>query len=641
MPTDSSMHYTPHQGSYFAHRITLEGLGDDALTQSLSTARVDLNPHQIDAALFALGSPLSKGALLADEVGLGKTIEASLVLAQRWAERKRRILLIVPASLRKQWSQELFDKFSLPSAILETKSYNEARKQGVAQPFLQHGRIVITSYEFAAAKAHDVARGQWDLVVFDEGHRLRNVYRQDGSKRAKALRDATRPFFKLLLTATPLQNSLLELFGLVSVIDEKFFSDEAAFRAAYLTGAAATANLPHLRKRLLTICKRTLRRQVQEAGLINYTERCPLTLEFEPSQDEMHLYEAVSAYLQRKDTIAFGDKPNSLVTLVVRKILGSSTFAVAETLGKIIERLKAHQRPDAEVLGDFDAVETVAEELAGEVDAGSAGQAAPIDSNQLAAEIAELEGYRTLALKIGNNAKGRELVGAMPKALDEIVAKGGERKAVIFTESVRTQRYLATLELLVQALDRIRGACAAPLAWRQTGEGEEPVAGFLQAVCDGAMLEPPFAHEGLASRLNFLARGRVDHVVVVGGDLLVQALGRMCQQVAMLVDGAALDRNAVPDGGDRVLEPRRAIDYQEFGPAGSVRLFHSVVLPSGVFSRATARPIFHRRGDCPPFGRHPCRGRHNASCWHFSVVSNGRSVDSPALARSAIVRLSR
>src|ERR1700675_1650923 len=127
--------YTQQQSSYFAHRITLEGLGEDALAQSLSTARVDMNPHQVDAALFALGSPLSKGVILADEVGLGKTIEASLVIAQRWAERRRRILLIVPASLRKQWSQELFDKFSLPSIIIERKSYNDLRKKGMPKPF--------------------------------------------------------------------------------------------------------------------------------------------------------------------------------------------------------------------------------------------------------------------------------------------------------------------------------------------------------------------------------------------------------------------------------------------------------------------------------------------------------------------------
>lgn len=439
------MHYTPHQGSYFAHRITLEGVGDDALTHSLSTARVDMNPHQVDAALFALSSPLSKGALLADEVGLGKTIEASLVIAQRWAERKRRILLIVPASLRKQWSQELFEKFSLPSVILESRSYNEARKGGAAMPFLQDGRIVITSYEFAAAKADDVRRGNWDLVVFDEAHRLRNVYRQEGSKRAKALREATRPFFKVLLTATPLQNSLLELFGLISVIDERFFSDPAAFRAAYLNGSSAAVNLPHLRKRLQAICKRTLRRQVQQAGLINYTERCPLTLQFEPSQDEMALYEAVSAYLQRKDTIAFGDKPNALVTLIVRKILGSSTFAVSETLNRIIERLKQARPADIEALVDIDSTDLVAEEFAGDDNGETAAVEAPVDREKLEAEIALLEGFRQLALSIGANAKGRELVAAMPRALDEIVAKGGQRKAVIFTESVRTQRYLAEL----------------------------------------------------------------------------------------------------------------------------------------------------------------------------------------------------
>ncbi len=438
------MKYTPHQGTFFAHRITLEGLGDDALAQSLSTARVDMNPHQVDAALFAMSSPLSKGALLADEVGLGKTIEASLIIAQRWAERRRRILLIVPASLRKQWSQELSEKFSLPSTILESRSYNEARKGGVALPFLQDGRVIITSYEFAATKAVDIGRGQWDLVVFDEAHRLRNVYKPEGSKRAKALRDATKPFFKILLTATPLQNSLLELFGLVSVIDERFFGDGGAFRASYLSGAGAAGNLPHLRKRLLTICKRTLRRQVQQAGLIKYTERCPVTLEFEPSQNEMHLYEAVSAYLQRKDTIAFGDKPNALVTLVVRKIMGSSTFALSETLTKIIERLKAHRRLDIEALKDFDGVETLAEEMA----ADATDEAEPtddVDPKKLEAEIKELEDYRALALGIGQNAKGHELVKALPDVLDEIVGKGGQRKAVIFTESVRTQGYLARL----------------------------------------------------------------------------------------------------------------------------------------------------------------------------------------------------
>ena len=98
-------------------------------------AQVDLNPHQVDAALFAFRSPFSKDVILADEVGLGKTIEAGLVLTQRWAEGRRRVIVVAPASLRKQWVQELSDKFFLPAVILETKSFNAAVKAGVANPF--------------------------------------------------------------------------------------------------------------------------------------------------------------------------------------------------------------------------------------------------------------------------------------------------------------------------------------------------------------------------------------------------------------------------------------------------------------------------------------------------------------------------
>lgn len=439
-----AVHYSPQQGTFFAHRITLEGTGEDALAQSLSTARVDMNPHQVDAALFALASPLSKGVLLADEVGLGKTIEASLVIAQRWAERKRRILLIVPAALRKQWSQELYDKFSLPSVIVERKSYNDLRKKGIAKPFEHPDHVVITSYEFAALKDAEIRSGQWDLVVFDEAHRLRNVYKKDGAARAKKLRDATRPFFKILLTATPLQNSLMELYGLVSVLDEKHFGDEDSFRSQYVVGTGARNGSLFLRKRLEPICKRTLRRQVQQAGLIRYTERSPLTMEYAPSQDELKLYADVSAYLQRKDTIAFGNKPNQLVTMVVRKILGSSTFAIADTLKKIIDRLKQMETPTVETVADYDVIDEEAEEFDDNSN-GETQEAPPIDPAMLKAEIAELEGYRTLALSIGQNEKGNALVKALPQVLDEIVKKGGQRKAVIFTESVRTQTYLAQL----------------------------------------------------------------------------------------------------------------------------------------------------------------------------------------------------
>jgi ERCC4-related helicase len=432
--------YTPYHSQFLAHRLTLEGVGDEAFARSLSTARVEMKPHQVDAALFALKSPLSKGAILADEVGLGKTIEAGLVIAQRWAEQKRRILLIVPASLRKQWTQELQSKFSIPTEILESKSYRERQKGGARKPFEVAGKVAVTSYEFAARQADEVASIAWDLVVFDEAHRLRNVFKKSGSQRAKQLRRAVQERFKILLTATPLQNSLLELFGLVSVVDDKFFGDENSFKSRYGRGVDAAA-LAMLRERLQPISRRTLRRQVLEAGHISYTKRLSNTFQFEPRDNEVELYERVSAFLQRKDTIAFGDKPNQLVTLVVRKILGSSTAALVQTLEQILARLEKRLPIDRSVLSDID----TADEIAEEIDDDEGEEQGTVDATKLASEIAEVRGFVNLAKSIGANAKGEKLVAVLPTVLDEIVARGGQRKAVIFTESVRTQAYLRDL----------------------------------------------------------------------------------------------------------------------------------------------------------------------------------------------------
>ena len=148
----STFHYSAHQSAYFAHQLTLRAASDsmDSMAGALLDAQVDLNPHQIDAALFATSNPLSKGVILADEVGLGKTIEAGLLIAQRWAERKRSILIIAPANLRKQWHQELVDKFGITASILEAKSYKLAMKNGMDNPF-DSKSIQICSYQFAVA----------------------------------------------------------------------------------------------------------------------------------------------------------------------------------------------------------------------------------------------------------------------------------------------------------------------------------------------------------------------------------------------------------------------------------------------------------------------------------------------------------
>src|SRR3954468_7210474 len=182
------MDLTDFHAKYYAHELTKRCASDNVekLAAVLADAQVDLNPHQVEAALFAFRSPFSKGVILADEVGLGKTIEAGLVLTQRWAERRRRVIVVAPASLRKQWVQELADKFFLPAVILETKSFNAAIKAGVSNPFdlrADEPAVIVCSYQFAARKAAELSVVPWDLAILDEAHRLRNVYKP-GAKTA-------------------------------------------------------------------------------------------------------------------------------------------------------------------------------------------------------------------------------------------------------------------------------------------------------------------------------------------------------------------------------------------------------------------------------------------------------------------------
>ena len=332
------MQLTPYHAKYYAYELTKRSSSNsiEKLAASLSDAQVDLNPHQIDAALFAFRSPLSKGAILADEVGLGKTIEAGIILSQRWAERKRKLLVIVPSALRKQWNQELLEKFFLPSLILETKSFNEEIKKGNLNPFDQPG-IVICSYHFATSKDAYVRQINWDLVVVDEAHHLRNVYKPT-NRIANTVKDAIARAPKLLLTATPLQNSLLELYGLVSVIDDYTFGDLKSFKSQF-SRITNEESFDDLKQRLRPICQRTLRRQVLE--YIKYTNRIPITQEFYPTENEDRLYNLVSEYLQRPSLYALPPSQRQLMTLILRKLLASSTYAISGTLEALSKRLEA------------------------------------------------------------------------------------------------------------------------------------------------------------------------------------------------------------------------------------------------------------------------------------------------------------
>lgn len=532
---------TPYHSQYWAHLLTLKGADGsiENLTRSISNARVDLNPHQIDAALFALRSPLSKGVILADEVGLGKTIEAGIVLSQRWAERKRRILLIVPATLRKQWQQELDEKFYLPSVVLDGPRFNQLRKAGNGNPFMQDDSIVICSYHFVSAKAPSVQGVPWDLVVIDEAHRLRNVFKPQ-SRMARQIADSIVPAHKLLLTATPLQNSLMELYGLVSIIDEHVFGDAASFRDQFVKAGSEAERNQHLRSRLNPVCIRTLRKQVVE--YVSYTKRIPITQDFTPSDEEQRLYESVSAFLQRNSLVSLPASQRHLITLVLRKLLASSTFAIAGTLLGLVDRLRAMQRaaqyrppapatpavfqePDEDDKSllidesDFESICELQDEWEAEDDslesiAKATTEATQVmnqesdsptlkpgeymDPKKIEEELEEILGFSKLASRITINAKGEALLPALDAALNRAEQLGAKRKAVVFTESRRTQTYL--FDLLSQRgyagqLVLMNGSNSDPLSkqvyldWLKRHEGRDCISGSKPVDIKAAIIE--------------------------------------------------------------------------------------------------------------------------------------------------------
>jgi superfamily II DNA/RNA helicase len=443
------MNLTPHQAKYYAYELSKKCKSDSAekFGATLLDAKVDLNPHQVEAALFAFKSPLSKGAILADEVGLGKTIEAGILLSQKWAEGSKRILIICPSSLRKQWMNELEDKFYLPSEVIETKSFNKKYKSGNKNPFDNKTKIQICSYHFARNKAEFIQLNSWDLVVLDEAHYIRNVYRS-GNKIAKEIQNAIHPFKKVLLTATPLQNKLEELYGLVSFIDENVFGDIKSFRKNF-TRKEGGIDFEDLKSRIASICHRTLRSQVTE--YINYKNRIPVTETFEPTKQEQELYDSVTEYLQREEIYGLPRAQRHLMTSVLRKLLASSSYAIAGTLESLIKRLNKVIEGHVISLDDWEEEidenyelydESVEEWEEDDENLIENDTLTKEDIENIGKEIQDLEKYLLLANSIEHNAKGEKLILSLDKGFEKLKELGASQKAIIFTESTRTQRYL-------------------------------------------------------------------------------------------------------------------------------------------------------------------------------------------------------
>lgn len=444
---------TDYQAKYYAHELRRSYASDHVgkLAGLLFDAQVEPKPHQIDAALFALQTPFLPGVILADEVGLGKTIEAGIVITQYWAERKRSILIVAPSSLRQQWKQELYEKFLIPASILDPKSKDSL----LARTASHQAEVLICSYEFAQRHELSLLRA-WDLVVADEAHRLRNHWTGKGKTAESFSHIAGGARKTVLLTATPLQNKLEELYGLVSVFDPGYFYSLDAFRERYVKGAGELGESEDLAERVATLAKRTLRRDADK--YIHFTKRMPLTVEFTPSEDERRLYDLVNEYLQRDELFAFAGSQRHLSALIIRKRLGSSTYAVASTLERIADRLEREIREGTvrDATGrrwvvDFDAEDLTDEELeeaeeSGQPDDREFGRSSALPAEVVEAmrdEVAELREYVALGRSIRVNQKAAMLSDAIDRGFARLRELGAPEKAIIFTDSTKTQEYLA------------------------------------------------------------------------------------------------------------------------------------------------------------------------------------------------------
>lgn len=334
------------QQFYFHQILTLKKAkwDNEAATQAVIEAKVDLNPHQIEAATFAFRNPLAGGVILADEVGLGKTIETGLVLSQLWAEGKRAVLIVAPKSLRHQWQDELKNLFGLDSKIVDTQTMRSLEKSGAPSPLDEKETIVITNEHFFNKFSLVLKNKKWDLIVIDEAHKLRNVWRpgKKQAQRAKLIRDTIRPFKKILLTATPMQNNLMELYGLTSFIEDAILGTQESFQQTFqrIPEEEREERLSELKYRMQRFFHRELRRNVTD--FIRYTKRNAVTFEFDPDDEEEQLRKDFEAYLAREDILGIPLMASHLLKLIYCKLLASSSFALKNSLLGIYKRFMLH-----------------------------------------------------------------------------------------------------------------------------------------------------------------------------------------------------------------------------------------------------------------------------------------------------------
>ncbi len=403
-----------------------------------SESHIDPNPHQINAFCAAIDAMKTGGMVIADEVGLGKTIEAGLVLRYMLESGAKKVLIALPVSLRKQWELELEDKFDLSSVILDRLTVEHDAKNWHRKLADRQGvMIVITSYDYSSKLMKRFPDVKWDFLIIDEAHNLRNL---NSTKRAKRLYALSGGIPKILLTATPLQNSLMDLYGLISFIDPRIFGSEQVFRQRYMKDE----DYDGLKRELTPVLCRTLRKDV--ADYMHFVKRICRTVDFKLSPDEIELYERVNLFLKGDALYSIPASNRGLIILVIRKLMASSSFALVETfevLKKRLEKLYEGTR-SADAQEGFDLFWSFVEDEIDESgfeeteDEDTAAQKAYIQ-----AELDKVNAIIDVAKRIKTNSKVTALKQALEIGFSYQRDNGIAQKAVVFTESKRTQKYIA------------------------------------------------------------------------------------------------------------------------------------------------------------------------------------------------------
>lgn len=393
------MSLSPFHAYYKARDLSNHTSGKDRLLPAFASSSVEIYPYQVAAAMFALRSPYLKGMILCDEGSLGKTYEAMLIITQMWYEGTEKILLVVPTALLKQWQTIIEQYFSISFVTIDCSEVYDETKRACSNPFSQDG-IVLTTYEFAFQKVEEIAQINWQLSVFEEAHHIKNAYR-DGGK-GVALRKATEGAYRLLLTATPMQNSILDLFGLIWWIDDTIFPDESAFYQRYFR---KPERYQELAEQVNPFCFRTTRSQV--SAYVSIPKRIPVTVEYTYTEQEQTLLEQLNQYIEQKQKAAYPQMDSYDLALMLTRTFSSSSQAIAKTLRGAVKRLE----------------DLCAEEPG---------------NTSLQQEWRQLLDMQKLADKITIGTKSQKLLAALKDGFARLKKLGAKQKALIFTENKTT-----------------------------------------------------------------------------------------------------------------------------------------------------------------------------------------------------------